>query len=240
MTRTLRSLRIQGLQLAAVASTSLLAASAAHAQWGGYPVGNTRNNSQLVFEWQGNVDRETQINVGRSNVSVRGTTSNESRGRFVTRGALPRGSGTLYVQRLDGRGSVDVIQQPGNGYGDGIIRIRDNAGGSDFYAIRVYWQSNGTTTADRRGSDGTWDRNGGYDRNGDYDRDGGYDRSGRYDRDGDGDYDRADRRVQQAERKAEQAQRKAQKEREKARRKAEREEDREHHRDHGRGRGRPW
>lgn len=214
MTRTLRSIRIQSLRLAAVAGASLLGASAVHAQWGGYPVSTSRNtSSQLVFEWQGNVDRETQINVGRSNVSVHGIQGNESRGRFVSRGALPRGTGTLYVQRIDGRGNVDVIQQPVNG--DGIIRIRDTQGGSDFYDIRVYWQGNGSTTADRRGGDGTWDRNGGT-----------YDRNGTYDRDGDGDYDRADRRVQHAERKAEQAQRKAEKEREKARRKAGRDRDR--------------
>jgi hypothetical protein len=47
------------------------------------------------------------------------------------------------VQRVDGRGDVSVIQQPGggrNGYGDGIIRIRDPQGGAGFYDVRVYFR----------------------------------------------------------------------------------------------------
>jgi hypothetical protein len=229
MIRTHRSIRARGLRLAAAAGVSLLGASAAQAQWGGYPVGNGGSYGQLVFEWQGNVDRETQINVGRSNVSVRGVNGNESRGRFVARGSLPRGNGTLYVPRLDGRGNVDIIQQPGNGYGDGIVRIRDGQGGQDFYSIRVYWRGTGTTTAGR--NDGTYGRNDGtYGRN-----DGTWDRTGSgavsRDRDGDGDYDRADRRIEerradQAERRADKAERKAEKAREKARRKADRDGDR--------------
>ena len=52
MTRTLRSISIQTQvrRLAAAAGLSLVGASAAQAQWGGYPVGNTRNDSRLVFE----------------------------------------------------------------------------------------------------------------------------------------------------------------------------------------------
>src|SRR5687768_14134252 len=128
--RSIRShVRSHGARLAAVAGLALVGASSAGAQWGNarYP----GNNAQLVFAWEGTVDRETQLNVSRSGVSVRGVSSNESRGRVTSRGTLPRGTGTLYVQRVDGRGSIDVVRQPSaNGYGDGVIRIRDPQGGA--------------------------------------------------------------------------------------------------------------
>lgn len=194
MSTTLRSISTRGLRLAALGAATLLAGRTAHAQWGRV---SQQQGSQLLFEWQGRVDRETQLVIGRNNVSAHGVNSNESRGRFSSRRELPRGAGTLYVQRIDGRGQVDVIQQPGNGYGDGVIRIRDTQGGADTYAVRVYWQPSGNVVADR-----------------DRDRD-------RRDRDGDGRYDddRADRRADKAERQAEKAREKAQKAREKANRK---------------------
>ena len=47
---------------------------------------------------------------------------------------MPRQDGEVVAQVLNGRGNVDVIQQPTsqNGYTT-VIRIVDNAGGSDNY-----------------------------------------------------------------------------------------------------------
>ncbi|AHG87885.1 hypothetical protein J421_0348 [Gemmatirosa kalamazoonensis] len=189
MTRTLRSFGRQQLQAALVGAVALLGGRAAQAQWGQPQNGNMR----LVFEWQGNVDRDTRINVGRGGVSVYGASSNESRGRFVTRGTLPTGNGTLYVQRVSGRGNVEVIQQPGYNSGDGIIRITDSQGGQGYYDIRAYWQSNGTV-ADRNGNGdwnsrlGCWDRNHNdscdHDANGSTNGNGGWDRGDVYQRNG--------------------------------------------------------
>jgi len=164
MTRTLRSNSTFGLRLAALAGLGLVAAPTAQAQWG-----QQQNGARQVIEWQGRVDKETRLYVGRSGARAQGVYSNESGGRFVSRGSLPSGSGTLYVQRISGRGGVDVIQQPYNGNGDGVIRIADTQGGADYYDVRVFWQPNGTTA----NGNGGYYPNGGYGndgRNGDYGR----------------------------------------------------------------------
>jgi hypothetical protein len=170
---------------AAVAGLVVGSASVAHAQWwptGSNRGGNTSNvpqdvprnapqNATLLFEWQGRVDREVQFDVGNRGVDVRGIDGDQARGRIRENSGLPRGAGYLVVQRIDGRGNVDVVQQPastnngnGRGYGNryGVVRIRDNQGGADTYRIRVYWRS-----TDSYGSNnGTYDRNDGtYGRN---------------------------------------------------------------------------
>ena len=55
---------------------------------------------------------------------------------------MPRQDGEVVAQVLNGRGNVDVIQQPTsqNGYTT-IVRIVDNAGGSDNYRVTAYWQN---------------------------------------------------------------------------------------------------
>lgn len=200
MTSTLRSHIDRAARLvtraAAVSGLVLGSASVAHAQW--WPTGQgtgsstgTRNgnsgvygnsapnNATLLFEWQGRVDREVQFDVGNRGVDVRGIDGDQARGRIRENGSMPRTNGYLVVQRIDGRGNVDVMQQPastnngnGRGYGNryGVVRIRDDQGGADTYRIRVYWQS-----TDNTNGNGTYDRNG----NGRYDRNDGYDRGRR-------------------------------------------------------------
>jgi hypothetical protein len=55
---------------------------------------------------------------------------------------MPRRDGEVVAEMLNGRGNVDVIQQPTqqNGYTT-VIRIVDRAGGSDNYRVTAYWQS---------------------------------------------------------------------------------------------------
>jgi hypothetical protein len=86
---------------------------------------------------------------------------------------MPRGSGTLYVQRVSGRGDVDVLQQPGYSNGDGVVRIQDRSGGQGYYDIRVYWQPSGTYSNNGSGNNGVY----GYP-NGSNGRDGVYERNG--------------------------------------------------------------
>jgi hypothetical protein len=204
MTRTHRSIGRLRLQAAALGALVLLGGRSAQAQWG------QPQNARLVFEWQGEVDRETRINIGQRNVTVRGVYGQESQGRFVNRGSLPTGGGTLYIQRISGRGSVDVIQQPGYNSGDGIIRVADTQGGHDYYDVRVYWQPNGTTAGR---NDGTWDRNG---NNGTWDRGNGRDNASA--RGQERRAEAAERQARKFEEKAEKARRKAEEARRKARR----------------------
>ena len=213
---TLRSHLDRAARLAVRAATIsglvLGSASVAHAQWwptgqgagsrngngnntpvygnGGVYNNNIPSNATLLFEWQGRVDREVQFDGGNRGVDVLGIDGDQARGRIRENSSLPRGNGYLVVQRIDGRGNVDVVQQPastnngnGRGYGNryGVVRIRDTQGGTDTYRIRVYWQS-----TDSYGNNGN--NNGRYDRN-DRNNDGRYDRN---DRNNDGRYDRND------------------------------------------------
>ena len=175
MQRTLRSIGRQGLHTMALGAFALLGARSAQAQWGN---NNGQQNAQLLFQWQGNVDRETEFDIGSRGIDVRGVQGNESRGRFVSRSGVPRGSGTLYVQRVTGRGNVDVVRQPGSSSGSGAVRILDKSGGAGYYDIRVYWQPNGTYSSNGESDRGGNDR-GGYGQGRDSDRN----RDGRYDRD---------------------------------------------------------
>ena len=222
---------------ATIAAAALfVAAPAAHAQWstilrnaGG---GAVRNGGTAVYEGEGRVDQEIRVELRDNRASIIRVGSRETianSGRELS--AIPREPGRLSVERLAGRGSIDVIQQPtaSNGY-TAVLRLVDNADGASIYHLIAYWQP--TNGGDRAGNgtygdDGRSGRSGhgssadsGYDRDG-YDRDGydrdGYDRNGRdrrggY-RNGRGDnghgrghaygHDKQDRRDDKADRKRE-------------------------------------
>ena len=98
---------------------------------------------QQVFEWNGRVDREVQIVVQGNRISTNDVGPTEP-GRVRARSVsfMPRQDGQLTVQVLNGRGRVDVIQQPSaqNGF-TAIVRVRDPQSGSSNYRIAGYWQS---------------------------------------------------------------------------------------------------
>jgi hypothetical protein len=124
-----------------------LAATTAEAQYGRQQQQRQRQQSNRVqvLEWRGQVDREIRIQVDNRRASVLEYGSNErARRRVDMASGVPNRPGRLYVQVLEGRGSVDVVQQPGqsNGY-TGVIRLRDPKGGADRYRIAVYWESTG-------------------------------------------------------------------------------------------------
>jgi hypothetical protein len=111
--------------------------------------GSGRN---VVYEWQGTVDKEIQIQLRGNRAFVQAIGAGDQRsghGRVVN--GLPQQSGTLVVERLAGRGDVDVIAQPSarNGY-TATLRVRDNRGGADNYRIVAYWQSSGDGRYDGR------------------------------------------------------------------------------------------
>ena len=109
----------------------------------GYGYGYGSNSRREVYEWNGVVDREIQIQLRGNRAYVQPIGAGEdrynSRGRML--GGLPQQAGNLVVQRLEGRGDVDVIEQPSarNGY-TATLRIRDPRGGAARYRIVAYWE----------------------------------------------------------------------------------------------------
>jgi hypothetical protein len=67
---------------------------------------------------------------------------------------MPRRDGQVTVQLLNGRGDVEVLQQPAsqNNYTT-IVRIQDPRSGSDNYRLAAYWQpyANGDVYGRNRG-----------------------------------------------------------------------------------------
>lgn len=135
------------LAIAAVISVSIASSATASAQ-----SGRRDNSRERILEWQGQVDREIRIQVDNRRASVLEVGSNErTRRRVNMQGSIPNRPGTLYVQVLQGRGRVDVIQQPdrGNGY-TAVIRLRDPDGGAARYRIAAYWEGDRFNNRRRR------------------------------------------------------------------------------------------
>ena len=94
-----------------------------------------------MYEWDGVVDKEIQIQLRGNRAYVRPVGAGDRGGRGRMLGGLPQQTGNLVVQRLEGRGEVDVIEQPTsrNGY-TATLRIRDQRSGAARYRIVAYWE----------------------------------------------------------------------------------------------------
>ena len=122
----------------------------------------TRADGRTLYTWSGTVDREAIIVMRGAFLETQGDGFESFReARFRVTDALPRANGTVSIARADGRGDVEVIQQPSlfNGY-TARVRVRDRQSGSDRYRLVVTWQ--GVNGYDRR--DGDRDDRGGYGR----------------------------------------------------------------------------
>lgn len=140
-----------------------------------------------LFGWNGSVDREVLITMRGQQVWAEGTGSlDDDRGRTRVYTSLPRQEGWVTAHLADGRGQVDVLQQPSarNNYTT-IVRLRDPSSGADRYDVRASWRF-AADRADRPGQ--ATGRSGGPGRIGDYDDDPWYGRDGdrRDDRPGNG------------------------------------------------------
>lgn len=110
-----------------------------------------------LFAWSGRVDREVRITMrGRDARTQMADRSPFPSQRLNVETALPQRDGRVTVRVQDGRGDVDVIQQPSarNDY-TAIVRIRDRSSGDDNYRLTAYWMP------DEYGN-GTWDDRDGY------------------------------------------------------------------------------
>ena len=119
-----------------------------------------------LFDWSGRVDREVRITMhGRDARTQMNDRSPFPSSRLNVETALPQRDGRVTVRVQDGRGDVDVIQQPTarNDYTT-IVRVVDRSSGADNYRLTAYWMP------DEYGN-GTWNDRDGYPNRPDRDRD---------------------------------------------------------------------
>jgi hypothetical protein len=94
------------------------------------------------MEWRGRVDDRVHLVVRGQSVeqrTVSGTTLSNGRANFTS--GLPAAPVRVTANKLSGRGTVRVIQQPArtNDF-TAIVEIFDNGGGSQEYRIEVTWR----------------------------------------------------------------------------------------------------
>lgn len=185
------------IKLSALPVAMLLSAGTASAQWSAqqpqqypqqYPQQQSQHypqqrnqrqqqryaSQQELFQWTGRVDDEIRVRMNTNRATVLRVGNNDrANGNVQSVNAMPTQNGIVTVQTLEGRGTVDVIQQPNarNGYTT-VISVRDPEKGQGTYRVAAYWQpANGAN------------RNSGVRNNGRYG-------NGRYSNDRDGNWNR--------------------------------------------------
>lgn len=113
-----------------------------------------RDEERRLFTWRGVVDDDMRVYIRAANIQSRVISGNATRRdpRVDRDRPLPRREGTLRVQLVDGRGHVQVIQQPNarNNY-TAIVRVKDAQRGADNYRFVAYFDP-----VDRYDRDGGW------------------------------------------------------------------------------------
>ncbi len=151
---------------------SMLAATLAGGVAIAASAGSARADGLTLFTWSGTVDREAIIVMRGAILETRGDGFDVFRdARFRVNEPLPRVNGSISIARADGRGDIEVLEQPSlfNGY-TARVRVRDRQRGADRYRLVVTWE--GARGYDRRDDD--WRRD---DRRDDRREDGRYGRS---------------------------------------------------------------
>ncbi len=94
------------------------------------------------MHWSGRVDDEVVIMIQGSRASVRTVTGDRVRDEnYSFDSPLPRQELRLNLRKLNGRGSVDVVEEPSrrNDY-SAVVRIRDKKSGTDDYEFELRWE----------------------------------------------------------------------------------------------------
>ena len=107
---------------------------------GGFHEGEGESTS-LRLHWRGTVDDNVQLVIRDGYVDVRtigGTEYRDANYNFTS--PLPRRRVTVRANKLNGRGTVRVLQQPSreNDF-TAVIEIKDSSGGAKMYEIEVLW-----------------------------------------------------------------------------------------------------
>jgi hypothetical protein len=169
--RTRSFVRSSAVHAALAAATLVAVAPAAGAQYSvaRYP---SPSSARQLFVWEGRVDREIELVLRDDRLFVRPLGPRESAsGSSRLFSTLPRRDGYLRLERVDGRGSVEVLEQPtaSNGY-RAVVRVTDPRSGAGSYRVAAYWEPAWGGSGRGRDRDGRYDprddrdddRSGGY------------------------------------------------------------------------------
>lgn len=121
--------------------------SNAEAEMNGRPGGRTgiyggEYGTSGRMRWSGRVDDEVVIMIQGSRASVRTVAGDRVRDENASFDSpLPRQELRLNLRKLNGRGSVDLVEEPSrrNDY-SAVVRIRDKKSGSDEYEFELRWE----------------------------------------------------------------------------------------------------
>jgi hypothetical protein len=120
----------------------------AEAELGGRPGGRSPGGYYGEYgtsgrmQWSGRVDDEIVIMIQGSTASVRTVmgqpVENED---YKFQSQLPRQELRMNLRKLNGRGSVELVEEPTrrNGY-SAVVRIRDKKSGTDEYTFELRWE----------------------------------------------------------------------------------------------------
>ncbi len=101
-----------------------------------------RNSGPGALSWSGRVDHEAVVIVqGRAAraTTVRGRAVTDERANFT--GRLPNAPVEVQLADAEGRGEIQIIEQPGSGNGyTAKVRIFDGEGGDSQYRFTLQWQ----------------------------------------------------------------------------------------------------
>jgi len=92
--------------------------------------------------WNGRVDDRANIIIRGNQIYAENVSGNGVQTSYQNMsGSLGRRSATINVRKADGRGNVNVIQQPNRSNNfTAIVQIADTKGGSGDYRLEITWQ----------------------------------------------------------------------------------------------------
>lgn len=108
-----------------------------------YP--NPGGSANGTASWSGRVDDRANIVIRGGSINAENVSGNGVQTTYQNlNGVLPRRASTISVRKSDGRGNVNVIQQPdrSNNF-TAIVQVTDPKGGSGDYKLDISWTSQG-------------------------------------------------------------------------------------------------
>ncbi len=112
--------------------------------------GGSSNEGKCTIEVE--VDGAAQVEIRGDQGTVRNLSGQPAVWRrFECTGPIPTNPTSFRFEGVDGRGRMDLVQDPRNG-GAAVIRIEDSKGGSEGYTFDLFWNGRGAAYSGGPGS----------------------------------------------------------------------------------------